>query len=728
MATYIIKGMDCADCAAKIEKGVGRLNGAQNVRVDLGTSKLHLEGDVATAVIKERVEALGYSLDSSPVQSTIVPAAPGGIFGFWHYLRARNETRVALIGGGLIIVALIVFAFSAPASLYNALLLIALVTAGFPIARSGLRTLFINRDFNINLLMTIAAIGALIIGEPLEGAAVIFLFAIGESLEGYTADRARDSLRSLMTLAPSTAIRLTTSGEEIVNVDQLTAGDRILVKPGERVAMDGIVSVGESEVDQAPITGESVPIYKNPGAEVFAGTINGSGMLTISVTRLAADNTLSRIIHMVEAAQSERAPSQRMIDRFARLYTPAVVVAALLIAIIPPVLFSAPFWDVSGQAHGWLYRALSLLVIACPCALVISAPVTVISGITAAARRGILIKGGAYLEALGMVKTFAFDKTGTLTQGKPVVTSTRAANCITGEPCSQCDDVLALASAVERRSTHPLAKAVVQAAEQRGLIDQYVPAEAIENMAGRGVRGAVNGATVTVGSHPLFDAQYPHSPALHEWVNQAEAHGQTAMLVSNGEAVQGYITVADALREDSKRMIGALKALGVATVMLTGDNASVAQAVGEAVGVDDIRAGLLPADKVNAVKGLITERGSVAMIGDGINDTPALAAATVGIAMGGAGSAQALETADVVLMADDLSQLPFAVRLARFTRRLILGNIGFSLITKLIFLVLALFGATSLWIAILADVGVSLLVTLNGMRPLRFETSRKPAP
>jgi len=388
--------------------------------------------------------------------------------------------------------------------------------------------------------------------------------------------------------------------------------------------------------------------------------------------------------------------------------------------VLPPLLFSQPFWDVPGGAHGWLYRALSLLVIACPCALVISAPVTVISGITAAARRGVLIKGGVHLEALAQIKAIAFDKTGTLTTGHPTVTANRSAACETGSSCDLCDDVLALASAVEMHSTHPLARAVVQAATERGLNSRYAPAEAVEVIAGRGVRGVIEGQPVIVGSHSLFDTDYPHSDAFHQMVNAVESQGQTAMLLARSGQVQGYITVADSLRADSTQVIGAIKALDVKPIMLTGDNAAVAGSIARSVGIDDFKAGMLPTDKVEAVRTLLAQYGQVAMVGDGINDTPALAAATVGIAMGGAGSAQALETASMVLMADDLNQLPFAVRLARFTRHLILSNVVFSFATKAVFLALGFAGITSLWLAILADVGVSLAVTLNGMRPLRF--------
>jgi Cd2+/Zn2+-exporting ATPase len=754
MKTYTVQGMDCAECARTIEKGVSRLEGVRSVQVDFAAGKMQVEGDAAPEAIRERVEALGYRIvgvgarRAAPLQTSHT----NGLIGFWRYLLARWETRLAVIGGAMILVGLALALLLSgrtdglASTVIEGLYIVAMLVALYPIARSGVNNLRINHDFNINLLMSIAAIGAVFIGETLEAATVIFLFAIGEALEGYTADRARSSLRSLMELAPAQATRIRraefvsgdnfislgeidTAGrgdlpgrpytEEVVPVEALAIGDTILVEPGERVAMDGVVTAGESGVNQAPITGESIPVHKATGAEVYAGTINGSGALEVRVTRLAADNTLSRIIQLIEAAQSVRAPSQRLIDRFAHYYTPAVVVVALLVAIIPPLVFNAPFYD-TPDGRGWLYRALALLVIACPCALVISTPVTVISAITAAARRGVLIKGGAHLEALGRVRAFAFDKTGTLTTGQPVVTVTRSIDCETGEPCAQCDDVLALAAAVERRSAHPLAKAVMNAAQSRGLAETYAPADSVEMLAGRGVQGRVNDKLVTVGNHNLFDAEHPHSADLCALIEAAEAQGQTSMLLCDGDRVRGFIAVADRARADSQQVVSDLKALGNTTVMLTGDNAAVAQAIGRAVGVDDVRAGLLPADKVDAVKGLMNAYGSVAMVGDGVNDTPALAAATVGIAMGGAGSAQALETADIALMADDLRQLPFAVRLSRFARRLIVQNIALSLGMKAAFMLLALAGGASLWMAILADVGMSLVVTLNGMRPLRL--------
>lgn len=724
--TYRIGGMDCAHCAETIEKGVSRLPGVMQAQVDLASATMTLEGDVAEHVLRQRVEALGYRLEDEIVAGEPRHVFPtdkevGGIIGFIRYLLSQTNTRLAVAGGVIILVGVAAALLGANETLVNLIYVVATLVALYPVAVSGVRALWINRDFNINLLMTIAAVGAILIDETLEAATVVFLFAIGEALEGYTTDRARQSIRSLMTLAPARAILLQDGREIDVPVESLVAGDVILVKPGERIPMDGKVLRGESGVDQSPVTGESIPVQKSRDDEVFAGTINGSGALEISVTRLAADNTIQRIIRLVEEAQSVRAPSQRLIDQFARVYTPAVVLIAAFVAVVPPLLFNAPFYDLADGTHGWLYRALSLLVIACPCALVISTPVTVISAITAAARRGVLIKGGAHLEMLGRVRAFAFDKTGTLTRGKPTVTAVRAIDCETGSACELCDDVLALASAVERRSAHPLAQAVVDAAHMRGLSDVYAPAEAVESLAGRGIQGQLRDKLVTVGSHSLFDAEHPHSPQFCQLVQEVEANGQTAMLLCDGDRVRGYIAVADAVRPESAEVVASLRDLGQHTVMLTGDNATVAVAVGNQLSIDEVRAGLLPADKLTALHEVQAIHGNVAMVGDGINDTPALAAASVGIAMGGAGSAQALETADVALMADDLRQLPFAVRLSRFARRLIKQNVIISFGVKALFVVLALNGATALWAAILADVGTSLIVTLNGMRPLRFE-------
>jgi Cd2+/Zn2+-exporting ATPase len=611
---------------------------------------------------------------------------------------------------------------------------------------SGWRELIFSRSITINLLMSIAAVGAIIIGETGEAATVVVLFSLGEALEGYTADRARYSIRALLAMVPQEATVLQpcmdcaehlgqddyTGGpcpfcgthEARVPVGDLRIGDTILIAPGDRIPMDGAILSGESAVNQAPITGESVPVAKTTGDDVFAGSINGAGALEVRVTRLAADNTLSRIIAMVEEAQSQRAPTQRFIDRFARWYTPGVVLLALLVAFLPPLLFDAPFWDTADGSPGWLYRALALLIVACPCALVISTPVTIVSGLTNAAWRGILIKGGAPLEALAAIRTFAFDKTGTLTQGEPALVTCQSVDCAAynpDQPCAACDDLLALAAAVERRSEHPLAHAIVRAAESRRLLDRYPAAQNVTSLTGRGVQGQIADQPITIGTHSFFDTQYPHPPALCQTVTALEAQGQTTMLLAEGSTVRGVLGVADSPRPASQNALRDLKALdpAVHTVMLTGDNATVAGVIGETLGVDEVRAQLLPGDKLDAILQISAQYGPVAMVGDGINDAPALAAATVGIAMGSGGSPQAMETADVVLMQDDLQRLPDAVHLSRRTLAIIHQNVGLSLGLKAVFLLLTLFGWSTLWMAVFADMGASLLVTFNGMRMLR---------
>ncbi len=719
---YTVTGMDCAHCAREVEVGVAQLDGVEAVRVDFPSSTMVLEGEVAFGDLRTRVQALGK--DVLPASETIfsAPAKRGGVRGFWDFLLARRESRLALIGGTIVLITLLasqigLIGEAVAATAY----VVGLVITLYPILKSGINVLRFNHQFSINLLMSIAAFGAIAIGEYLEAATVIFLFAIGEALEGYTAERTRDGIRALIALRPRVATRLRGEAEEVVPVEALAVGDTVLVKPGEQIPMDGTVLSGASDVNQAPITGESMPVHRTAGDTVYAGTVNGMGTLIIETTRAAVDTTLSRIITLVEQSQSARAPSQRLIDRFAHFYTPAVVALAVVVAFAPPLLFGAPLHSTESET-GWLYRALVMLVIACPCALVISTPVTVISAIAAAARRGVLIKGGAPLEALGSIRAVAFDKTGTLTMGQPVVTGWRAFACeAEGKRCAACDDVLALAAAVERRAAHPLAQAVVSAADMRALGSSYASAEQVELLAGQGVRGLVDAHQVTVGSHNLFDAEFPHQPEVCRLVEQAEAGGSTTMLIADADRVVGFITLADTPRAGSESVIADLHALGLTTVMLTGDNATVGQAVANRVGVADVRAGLLPEQKVEAVHELTARYGPVAMVGDGINDTPALAAAAVGVAMGGAGSQQALEAAEIALLADDLTQLPFAVRLARFVRRLIVQNVILSFGVKAVFLLLALFGLTSLWLAIFADVGMSLLVTLNGMRPLRFE-------
>jgi Cd2+/Zn2+-exporting ATPase len=753
-----ITGMDCADCALKLEKSVANLNDVTDCRVNFATAKMEISGQIDRAVVVERIKSLGYNV-ADPGEQYVPRTKRQQLI---DLLRQPRNT-VTLVGAALIGVAFVLQGITGRQ--FPLLFLIGgLFGLYFP-ARAGWSALRSGQGLDMNVLMTLAATGAFAIGEYGEAATVIVLFSLGEALEGYTMERARDSIRSLTALAPSEATVLQPcldcqgcrgrelpdgsgiyeSGpcpwcgthEQRVPVESLAVGDRIIVKPGERIPMDGQVLSGYSAVNQAPITGESVPVEKRPGAEVFAGTINGDGVLEIEVTHLAADNTLSRLIYLVEEAQAQKTPAQRFVDKFARIYTPAVVVSAVLVAILPPLLFGQPFFDPTVPAaneggwivvsHGWLYRALTLLVIACPCALVIATPVTVVSAISNAARQGVLIKGGAYLEMLGQATVVAFDKTGTLTQGRPELVDIACFDNCCAEArqldplvaCNHCDDMLTTAAAVERYSTHPLAHAITTAAEQRAL--PRLTAEAVKNLPGQGIQGQVGEQQVIIGNHALLHNNQPETADFCQRITQTEANGHTTMLVQGDDILQGYLAVSDPPRANSQATLTALKEIGITkTVMLTGDNANVAAAIGRQLGLDEVKAELMPADKVTAVRELVDKYGqTVAMVGDGVNDAPALAAASVGIAMGASGTAQALETADVALMADDLIQLPTAIQLGRQAARTIRFNIWFALIIKAIFLIAALFGVATLWMAVFADMGASLIVTLNGMRLLR---------
>ena len=749
--TYHITGMDCADCARSVERGVSRLDGADEVMLNFSMGTLRLQGEVSDDEVVARVRELGYDVAEEGTGGRNADDARGprkkGVAGFVQFLLQRRDTTMALIALVLILPGVIFNELLPMLGLdywiFNVTSILAWLLAGYPIARSAWRSLTINHQININVLMTIAAAGAVVIGAYTEAGLVMVLFALGEALEGYTASQARDSIRTLMELAPAEATVLGPcidckehlgkdgySGgpcpycgleEHQVSVDSIQIGEIVLAKPGERLPMDGVITAGRSSVDQAPITGESNPVAKTEGSEVFAGSINGEGALQIEVTNLANDNTISRMIRMVEEAQDQQAPAQRFVDRFATYYTPAVVVLALLVALIPPLIFDQPFWDPASTEQGWLYRALTLLVVACPCALVISTPVSLISAISNAARHGVLIKGGAYLESLNKIKAIAFDKTGTLTAGRPQLVRVRSIDCLDEGAtfCEPCDDLLALASTIESRSEHPLGRAIVQASEGRGLLQRYPPPTDVVALAGRGVGGSVAGREVFIGSHTHFEQGIAHPEHCAD-IDATAAQGQTPMLVSVDGRYCGYLTVTDMVRESSRTAIAELKALGMdELVMLTGDDDVIARRIGGEVGVTDVRANLLPEQKVDAVQALLQEYDAVAMVGDGINDAPALATATVGIAMGAAGTAQAMETADIALMNDEIDKLPFAVRLSRAAMRTIYANVTFAIGIKIIFLLLIMFGYGSMWLAVFADVGASLLVTLNGMRLLK---------
>jgi Cd2+/Zn2+-exporting ATPase len=738
---FHISGMDCAACARNVETGVRKLSGVEASSLSFTSELLRVKGTAAPEAVVERVRELGYDAHDPADR---LERSVGSSSHFIQFAWRRTNTRLALLGALLILPGLIfnellpVLEVESP--LLNLLSVGALVTAGYPVGLSAWRSLRINREININVLMSVASVGALFIGAYTEAGLVMVLFALGEALEGYTAARARVSIRTLMELVPSKATilrpcidcagHLGKDGyeggpcpfcgleEQRVPVETLQVGDLIVVKPGERIPMDGRVVSGMSTANQAPITGESRLISKQRDDELFAGSINGSGALEVEVTHLAKDNTISRLIKMVQEAQDRKAPAQRFVDRFAKIYTPLVVLLAALVAVVPPILLGEPFLNPSGGVQGWLYRALALLVVACPCALVISTPVTLVSAISNGARRGILFKGGVYLEVLSRVKAVAFDKTGTLTRGEPSVVSVRSVDCTTPESgdCDECDDLVALAGAVERRSEHPLARAVLAESTQRGVDHLYPSAESVTSMTGQGVRGQVNGKNVFIGNHAYFDAHIPH-PSHCESVAISDETGHTTMLVSEGDSYAGYIAVADAVRESSRDAVETLRRLGIESVtMITGDNEATAHAVGRQVGVTDVQPNCLPEGKVAAVKKLQRSHGYVAMVGDGINDAPALATASVGIAIGN--TAQAMETADVTLMGNDLRQLPFAIRLSRAAMNTVYVNVALSILIKVAFLVLVVAGLGSMWLAVLADMGTSLIVTLNGMRLL----------
>jgi Cd2+/Zn2+-exporting ATPase len=582
----------------------------------------------------------------------------------------------------------------------------AIASGGFYVVR---RALHAARSFalDINALMLIAVAGAVVLGEWSEGSAVVFLFALAQLLEARAMERARASIRALMDLAPAEAFvrdERHPDGLRRVPVDDIRVGDVVIVRPGEKIPLDGRVAAGASHVNQAPVTGESLPAEKTTGDEVFAGTINGRGGLEVRVERIRADSTLARIIELVERAQAQRAPSQTFVERFARIYTPAVLALALAVGVVPPLAGLGP-WSM------WIYRALVLLVISCPCALVISTPVSIVSALSAAARKGVLIKGGARLERLAQVRCVAFDKTGTLTQGDLRVVDVMP---LDGVPAAR---LLQLAASLELRSEHPIGAAIVARARQDHL--PLAAVEGFQSLPGLGAEAHVDGRPVLLGSHRLFEERGLCSESLHARLDAMPLDGRTVVIVGDDRPL-GVIGVSDTARPAARDAVQLLRAQGVRHVaLLTGDHEPAAKALAAAVGVDEVRAGLLPADKVAAVEALRARHGTLAMVGDGINDAPALAAADVGIAMGTAGSDAALETADVALMADELLKIPYALRLSRATVRNIRANIAFSIALKAAFMVLAVLGMATLWMAVVADMGASLIVIANALRLLR---------
>lgn len=572
---------------------------------------------------------------------------------------------------------------------------------------------------DMNVLMTVAVAGAWVIGEQSEGAAVVFLFALAELLESWSVSRARRAVAKLLELAPATALRLNDTGQsDEIPVAEVQIGDRILIRSGARLPLDGEVVTGNSAVNQAPVTGESIPVEKGPGDAAFAGTINGEGSLTVRVTRLSGDSTLSRIIRLVEEAEESQAPTQRFVDRFARIYTPAVFVLALATALFAPLALGRP-WD------EWIYRALALLVIACPCALVIATPVSIVSGLTALARRGVLVKGGEHLEALGKLRALAVDKTGTITAGQPRVREIISRSALTE------GEILLRAGAIDAHSEHPIARAIVAEARARGLT--WTEATDYQAVTGRGAKAVFEGHLHFVGNHRYTHELSLCTADLESALAAIESRGLSLSVVGHaphdncaGE-ILGILAIGDTLRPEVPAALAELRKLGVdPVVMLSGDNQRTADAIAKEAGLTEAHGDLLPEDKVTQIRRLLAAHGSVGMIGDGVNDAPALALATVGIAMGAIGSDTAIETADVALMKDDLGKLVEAIALGRRTLRIIQFNIGFAVLVKAVFLVLALTGHTSLWLAILADTGATLLVIANALRLLRPIRETRP--
>ncbi|MDQ0304321.1 heavy metal translocating P-type ATPase [Ancylobacter polymorphus] len=746
---YRIEGMDCASCAMKIETAVRRVDGVAEVAVSVTAGTMTVEHNGADLpLVERRVTGLGYGiapLAAAAAAAAAVPAghahahahgpdcdhghapehahghaghayaapahAAGGASGppasgghdhahlpldgpWW----TSGKARLTLLCGAALAAAYGLGHFFPRLDpwIFIAALLIGLV----PIARRAVMAGLSGTPFSIETLMTIAAIGAVIIGASEEAAAVVFLFLVGELLEGVAAGRARSSIRALTALVPKTARLVDGSATREVPAESLEIGDVVLVRPGERIPADGVVLDGAGSVNEAPVTGESAPVAKQAADAVFAGTVNGEAALTLRATTAASDNTIARVVRLVEEAQESKAPTERFIDRFARWYTPLVVVVAALVAVVPPLAFGAA-WD------EWIYKGLALLLIGCPCALVISTPAAIAAGLAVGARRGLLIKGGAVLEALRTINAVAFDKTGTLTEGKPAVTDLVA---FSGDEAG----LLARAAALEAGSTHPLASAILAEAAGRGLA--IPPVQAAAALGGEGVSGTVEGAALFLGSPKAAGARAALAAEQQATIDALNAAGKTvAVLVADGRA-QGLTALRDEPRADAQAGLDALKAEGIRTLMLTGDNERTAQAIGAALGIE-VRAGLMPADKQRIINELRREGLKVAKVGDGINDAPALAAATVGIAMGG-GTDVALETADAAVLHGRVGDVAAMIALARATMRNIHQNITLALGLKAVFVVTTLAGITGLWPAILADTGATVLVTANALRLL----------
>lgn len=694
---FRVEGMDCVHESGPILSALSTLAGVGRAVPSFADSTLTVEFD-PHAVTPERI---AQAISETGFKARIDDRGAEALT-YWERYGRLTTTSVS---GVALTTGLILRYWGVQPIVAQSFLLLSTISGGWYVVRRAWQALR-HRQLEMNTLMATAAVGALLIGEWPEAASAMFLFSLAQLLEARSMDRARNAIRRLLDLSPKEATVRRQDGETRLPVDRIMVGDVVILRPGERVPVDGVVLEGTSAVNQAPITGESVPVAKTLGSPVFAGSLNGRGMLEVRAEKPASESSLARIIHLVENAQAQRARSQTFIDLFARYYTPAMIAFALALVIVPPLLYGQPF-------STWLYRGLVVLVIACPCALVISTPVSIVCGLTRAAREGVLFKGGVYLEDLGRIRTYFFDKTGTLTKGKPEVVHVRSFCDVPGE------ELLRLAAALESRSEHPLAGAILEAAGRNGAAKGLPAPTFVQAVPGMGIRGKVDGGIYLLGNPTLFDngsgLSGPQRAAVEEW----ERKGATVVLIGIEKMPLGMVAIRDTVREEARAGLAELRRLGVSELtMLTGDNPETGKAIASQLPIDTVHAGLLPEDKVALVREYVAKGKKVAMVGDGINDAPALALATVGVVMGAAGTDVALEAGDVALLGDDLRKLPFAVRLGRRTLRIIRFNVAFALGTKAVFLVLATAGMATLWMGVAADMGASLLVIGNSMRLL----------
>lgn len=711
---YRVRGLDCAEEVAVLKRELGPLaGGEENLSFDVMNAKMTVraDGSLTPQAVQDAVARTGMSAE--PWRDEKSAAADEG---FWE----RNRRSILTTGSGMFLLAgagahaasagfraafLEEGAAAGPSFLSIGIYVLAIVAGVWTVLPKAWVALKHLRP-DMNLLMVVAVVGAVSIGQWLEGATVAFLFALSLTLEAWSVGRARRAVQALMALTPPEARIIHPDGrEESLPPDQVPVGGKFRVRPGDRVPLDGRVVEGSGGVDQSPITGESVPVSKNPGDEVFAGTINGEGTLTVESTKAATDTTLARITQMVGEAQSRRAPSEQWVETFARYYTPTVMLLAVAVLLLPPLLFG-------GTWSAWFYKALVLLVIACPCALVIATPVSIVAALAAAAKNGVLIKGGTFVEAPGRLKAVAMDKTGTLTRGRPEVVQVVPLSGHSEE------ELLERVAALEAQSSHPLAHAVLDYAKKKGVT---VPqAEEFHILPGKGAAGRVRGTEYWVGSHRYLEERGQETPEVHEQLETLSRSGRAIVVVGNDRHVCGFIALADTIRPEAKKAVDDLRAAGIEhVVMLTGDNRGTAEAIAKETGVDEIYAELLPADKVKKVEEVVQKYGTVAMVGDGVNDAPAMGRATIGMAMGAIGTDAAIETADIALMSDDLSKLPWLITHSRRALSVIRQNIVFALGVKAVFMVLTLAGHSSMWAAVAADSGATLLVVANALRLLR---------